>query len=188
MTPPSRQDRRNRFLRAIYDLSDANPNEFVYWPDVAPRFGWDSENQEQLSEALAIADYLANTQLITIEVDEGTIYTITAEGIDQVEGNKAEPQPMQQFTFNAPAYGVFGSQQDFTFEQVIGDLDREIEEHGGEDKEELRQMVAEIRRVLETQDRISKGKFERWSELANKHAPWLLGPLGSLLVNYAFGP
>jgi hypothetical protein len=74
------------------------------------------------------------------------------------------------------------------FEQVIHDLDRQVEEHGGEDKEELRLMVAEIRRVLETQDSISKGKFERWSELANKHAPWLLGPLGSLLVNYAFGP
>lgn len=26
MTPESRQDRRNQFLRTIYDLSNANPN------------------------------------------------------------------------------------------------------------------------------------------------------------------
>jgi len=188
MTPALRQDTRNRLLRAIYDLSGADPSKFVYWHDIAPRLGWDSDNPEHLNEALAMADYLANSELITIEVDEGTIYRITAGGIDVVEGNKPEPQPTQQFTFNAPAYGVFGSQRDFTFEQVIHDLDRQVVEHGGEDKEALRLMVEEIRRVLETQDSISKGKFERWSELANKHAPWLLGPLGSLLVNYAFGP
>jgi hypothetical protein len=106
-----------------------------------------------------------------------------AEASDQTS-----PQPTQQFTFNAPAYGIFGSQQDFTFDQVIHDLDRKIEEHGGEDKEELRQMVAEIQGVLESQDSISRSKFSRWSELANKHFPWLTGPLGTLLVNYAFGP
>jgi hypothetical protein len=82
---------------------------------------------------------------------------------------------------------VFGSQQDFKFEQVIHDLDRQIEEHGGENKEELQLMVAEIREVLETQDSsISRSKFQRWSMLANKHFPWLMEPLGSLLINYAF--
>lgn len=107
----------------------------------------------------------------------------------QEERRRAEREQRgsQQFTFHAPAYGIFGSQQDFTFEQVIHDLDRRIEERGEDDKQELHRMVAEIREVLETQDSISKGTFERWSELANKHAPWLLGPLGSLLVNYAFG-
>ena len=48
-------------------------------------------------------------------------------------------------------------------------------------------MLTEVRETLESQDSISRSKFERWSEMANKHAPWLLGPLGSLLINYAFG-
>ncbi len=103
------------------------------------------------------------------------------------EWEEASPQPLQQFTFHGSAYGVFGSQQHFTFEQVVQDLDRRIEEHGGKDKEELREMIAEIQDTLETQDSISRSKFEKWSTLANKHAPWLLGPLGSLLVNYVFG-
>jgi hypothetical protein len=189
MTPESRQEMRERLLKAIYDLSNGNPAEFVYWRHVAPRLGFDAETAQPPDEVMAQADYLAGSRLITIEVDEGAVYRITTNGIDEAEGNKPEgQQPTQQFTFNAPAYGIFGSQQDFTFEQVIHDLDRQVEEHGGEDKEELRQMVAEIRRVLETQDSIGRSKFHRWSELANKHFPWLMGPLGSLLVNYAFGP
>ena len=48
-------------------------------------------------------------------------------------------------------------------------------------------VITEVRETLENQDSISRSKFERWSELANRHAPWLLGPLGTLLVNYAFG-
>ena len=48
-------------------------------------------------------------------------------------------------------------------------------------------MVEEIRGTLESQDSITRSKFEEWSELANKHAPWLLGPLGTLFINYAFG-
>jgi hypothetical protein len=189
MTPESRQEVRERLLRAIYDLSNGNTAEFVYWRHVAPRLGFGAETAQPPDEVMAQADYLADSRLITIEVDDGTVYKITANGIDVAEGNKPEgQQPTQQFTFNAPAYGIFGSQQDFTFEQVIHDLDRQVEEHGGEDKEELRQMVAEIRRVLETQDSIGRSRFQRWSELANKHFPWLMGPLGSLLVNYTFGP
>jgi hypothetical protein len=81
-----------------------------------------------------------------------------------------------------------GSQQGFTFDQVIYDLGRKIEELGGEDKAELQEMIAEIRGVLESQDSISRSKFARWSALANKHFPWLTGPLGALLVNYTFAP
>lgn len=106
---------------------------------------------------------------------------------DERQSAAREPQPTQQIIFNAPAYGMFGSQQHFKFEQVIQDLDRQIEEQGGEDKEALQEMIAEIRGTLETQDSISRSKFEKWSELANKHAPWLLGPLGSLFINYVFG-
>lgn len=103
------------------------------------------------------------------------------------EAAQRPSEPSQSFVFHGPAQGIFGSQQDFSFEQVIGDLDRQIEEKGGEDKEELHRMLEEIRETLQSQDSISRSKFEGWSEMANKHAPWLLGPLGSLLINYAFG-
>ncbi len=98
-----------------------------------------------------------------------------------------EQQPTQSFIFNAPSSGVYGSQRNFSFQQIVNDLDRQIEDHGGEDKEELREMAAELREALESQDSISRGKFARWSELADKHVPWILGPLATLFFTYMFG-
>jgi hypothetical protein len=76
---------RRRFLAAVYDLAGGSPNQFVYWRTVAPRLGYDADGTADMEEALRIADYLANSGLIRIVVDEGTIYSITAKGIDEVE-------------------------------------------------------------------------------------------------------
>lgn len=137
----------------------------------------------------------SGNRFIVTEVDmqpgfEGRPYALIVTYQTEADRRSAErePHPTQQFNFHAPAYGMFGSQQHFNkFEQVIQDLEGQIEERGGDDKEALREMVQEIQETLESQDSISRGKFERWSELANKHAPWLLGPLGSLFINYSFG-
>ena len=84
-----RKEKRRRFLGAIYDLSGGSTNQFVYWRNVAPRLGLDADNPEHEEEALGIADYLASSGLITIEVDEGTVYRITVAGIDEVEDEPA---------------------------------------------------------------------------------------------------
>jgi hypothetical protein len=47
--------------------------------------------------------------------------------------------------------------------------------------------VGTVRGHVFFENSISRSKFQRWSMLANKHFPWLMGPLGSLLINYAFG-
>jgi hypothetical protein len=85
-----RRERRRRFLAAIYDLAGGSPNQFVYWPSVAPSLGWDAENKDHLGEALGYADHLATSGLISIEVEEGTIYRITPAGIDEVEREEAQ--------------------------------------------------------------------------------------------------
>jgi hypothetical protein len=36
MSDPERKELRQRILRAIYDLADGNPAQFVYWRDEAP--------------------------------------------------------------------------------------------------------------------------------------------------------
>lgn len=86
----SRKEKRRLFLRAIYDLSGGSPVEFVDWRDVAPRLGLDHENENDTHEAIAIAEYLEHSGLISIEVNEGTIYRITAEGIDKVESEESQ--------------------------------------------------------------------------------------------------
>ena len=88
--PGGRKEKRRQFLEAIYDLSGGTPYQYVYWPNVAPRLGWEAENLDHLEQAVAIAQYLADSRLITIEADEGTIYRITAAGIDEVEKEEAQ--------------------------------------------------------------------------------------------------
>ncbi len=176
---PDNAQLRKAVLREIYNRRNA-PAGIVSGNEVAQSVGVPVESSE-FDEAV--------TDLVTrrhvTRKSGNAMLSITAEGIAEMEPKSAAAT--QSFTFNAPAYGIFGSQQHFRFEQVIRDLDHQIEEHGGADKEELREMVQEIQETLENQDSITRSKFERWSGLANKHLPWLLQPLGSLLINYVFG-
>jgi len=80
-----RRERHLLLLEAVYDLAGTSTIQFVYWQNLAPRLGWDAEGEDDLEEALGIADYLANSCLITIEVSEGTVCRITNAGIDAVE-------------------------------------------------------------------------------------------------------
>jgi hypothetical protein len=80
-----RRQQRHRFLEAVYDLAGGSTNQFVYWQNVAPRLGYDANDAADLEEALRLADYLADSGHISIEVDEGTLYRITTDGIDEVE-------------------------------------------------------------------------------------------------------
>jgi hypothetical protein len=86
----SRQEKRHRLLRSIYDLSGGRPTEFVDWRDVAPRLGLEAENQADTDEGKAMADYLESSGLISIVVNEGTVYRITAKGIDEVENRGSQ--------------------------------------------------------------------------------------------------
>lgn len=95
--PGGRKEKRRQFLEAIYDLSGGTPYQYVYWSNVAPRLGWEAENPDHLEQAVAVAQYLADSRLITIEADEGTIYRITAAGIDAVEEEES------QGTFDTPS-------------------------------------------------------------------------------------
>jgi hypothetical protein len=92
-----RRQQRRRFLEALYDLAGGSPNQFVYWRNVAPRLGYDADTAADLEEGLGLADYLADSGLIRIEVDEGTIYRITSSGIDKVEN-----EPDSGFTVSIP--------------------------------------------------------------------------------------
>ncbi len=89
----------------------------------------------------------------------------------QVAQESARPQAT---TFNifGPSYGfVIGSEPHaqvthptFTF----GDLERDIDRLGGEDAEDLKAMVRDLRSTLENQDSLSRGKLSHYSELLNR--------------------
>lgn len=91
------------------------------------------------------------------------------------------------FNIFGPTYGsAIGTQSRVEFHQTFDfrELEAEIDERGGEDIDALKEMVREIKRVLETQDSIGRGRFVEFSELMNRHA-WITGPIAQLLMVYA---
>lgn len=113
------------------------------------------------------------------------LYRTEAE--QQAAQETARPQST---TFNifGPSYGsVIGSQQHAQVLQptfTFGDLERDIDRLGGEDAEDLKAMVQELRSTLESQDSLSRGKLLEYSDLLNRHG-WITGPIAQLLLVYA---
>jgi DNA-binding PadR family transcriptional regulator len=180
---------RRGFLRAIYDLADGSPTEFVYWRDLASKY--DSAGMARPpSPIMGAIDQLAASGLVTNEVDDGTVYRITAEGVDEVEGNRRGAQPQQNVSNVFNLSGTFyqaavGTHNTNTFE---GDLDfstveRRIEEDGGADKEELRELVAEVRELLESGPTLDKGRLARFNDKLKQY-PWLADPVAGWLLNF----
>jgi len=65
-------------------------------------------------------------------------------------------------------------------------LDREIEEKGKEDKEELRQMIAEIKELFEDSEKVKKGSLSKFSEMMQKHS-WITGAVAKLGLDFLIG-
>ena len=190
MSPESRQEMRERLLRAINDLSNGNTAEFVYWQHVAPRLGFGSETARPPDEVMAQADYLADSGLITIEVDEGTVYRITAKGIDEAEGNKSEGQQLSVstvFNISGDVYSsVIGTHNtaELTSSFDFRAIEERIEREGGEDKEELRRALALVERLLERGEYLDRGALAQFSGAMERHS-WFTGAVMQALLGFA---
>jgi len=180
-----RKELRRDFLRAVYEQADGSPTEHVYWPNLAPRFGC-ADMQMPPSSIEGIADQLAGMGFITIEANEGGIYRITTKGVDEVEGNKPQDAGAT-FQFYGNVQGsVIGTHNTAeltnTFDfRAIG---QRIEEEGGEDKEELRQALAQVQRLLERGEYLDRGALSRFSGVMEKHS-WFTGSVMQALLGFA---
>jgi len=180
-----RKEVRRSFLRAIYEQADGNPTEYVYWPNLAPQFGY-ADKQMPPRSIESIADQLAGMGLITIEVDEGGIYRITTKGVDEVEGNKPQDAGAT-FQFYGNVQGsVIGmhNSAELTNTFDFRAIEQRIEEEGGEDKEELRQALAQVQRLLERGDYLDRGALSRFSGVMEKHS-WFTGSVMQALLGFA---
>ncbi len=181
-----RKEQRRCFLRAVYLLADGNPAELVSWSDVAPEMGWDPDKGKHLDQGLAMADYLAHSGLIIIEVDEGTIYRITAKGVDEVEGNKP-PDAGSTFQFYGPVQGsVIGTHNtaELTNSFDFRSIEERIEREGGEDKEELKRALAQVERLLERGEYLDRGALSQFSGAMERHS-WFTGAVMQALLGFA---
>jgi DNA-binding PadR family transcriptional regulator len=180
-----RKELRRDFLRAVYEQANGNPVEYVYWRDLAPRFGF-ADMQMPPSSIEVIADQLEGMSFITIEIDEGGIYRITAKGVDEVEGNKPQDAGAT-FQFYGNVQGsVIGTHNtaELTNTFDFRAIEQRIEEEGGEDKEELRQALAQVQRLLERGEYLDRGALSRFSGVMEKHS-WFTGSVMQALLGFA---
>jgi hypothetical protein len=182
-----RKELRSGLLRDIYDLADGSPAEYVYWPDLAPKYGF-ADMPTPPSSIIGLAEQLEGSGRITIETEEARVFRITPKGVDEVEGNRQQQQHSVSNTFNMSGtfyQAAVGTHNTNTFS---GDLDfstveRRIEEEGGADKEVLRELVAEMRDLLESGQALEKGRLARFNDKLKEY-PWLAGPVAGWLLNF----
>jgi hypothetical protein len=70
----------------------------------------------------------------------------------------------------------------FNFEK----LDQLINENGGEDREELRQMVLEIKELFDDSEKVKKGSLTKYSEKFEKHS-WITGAIAQMALGFLSG-
>jgi hypothetical protein len=131
----------------------------------------------------ADAEQLAMSELITIESNAATMLRITAEGIDDVEGNKPQAGSGPTFQFYGDVLGsVIGTHNKA---ELTNNFDcSAIEREGGEDKEELRRALAQVERLLERGDYLDRGALARFSGAMERHS-WFTGSIMQALLGFA---
>jgi hypothetical protein len=193
------KQRREDWLRAVYETRDARGCSYA--ERVAPRLGMHPyDDMDDRGEWRNIGQFWKERGFIRGESTKtGLSYElvwITADGIRYVEG-ELEQQAAPRVTFNVGnAYGsIFGTQHhaemkvSFDFRTVEAELDRaeeEVEQRGGRDAAELKELIAEVRALHESGDPLDRGRLAKYLGVLQRNG-WISGPIAGTLLSIATG-
>ena len=79
-----------------------------------------------------------------------------------------------------------GSTVNNKFSLSMEHLDKLVDENGGDDKEILKQLLAEIKKLQNTEGAIEKGSLLKYSHMLEKHS-WLSGALAQIALGWLVG-
>lgn len=156
----------------LYELDDVGLDLDPSDPDYAERV-------DRSLKSLARGSYIELTGKME------PVIKITEKGVDELD-KQDQPQQPQQVVNVGTAYNSmvgFNTNAELTNNIGFAALDREIEEHGGEDKAELREARQELERITQSQDSIVRGAFAKFSHLASKH-PWFFDRLMQAVLGF----
>lgn len=181
-------ERRQRFLQAVYNLGINEPVFMVSIEDVAKELGMDPDRaRDRDGEMKKMAYYFGNKGLIDSQADGYGLLSLTPEGIDEVEGkNKPQESSSPTFQFYGNVQGsVIGTNNsaELTNNFDFRTVEQRIEREGGEDKEELREALEEVRRLLESGDSMERGFLSRFSGAMEEHS-WFTSSIAQALVGF----
>jgi hypothetical protein len=193
------KQRREDWLKAVFETRDAAGCSYA--ANVAPRLGMDPyDDTDDRGEWRNIGRYWKERGFIRGEsTKSGLSYElvwITADGIRYVEGDLVQ-QAVPSVTFNVGnAYGsIFGTQQhaemnvSFDFRTVEAELNRaeeEVEQRGGHDAAELKELIAEVRALHESGDSLDRGRLAKYLDVLQRNG-WVSGPIAGTLLSIATG-
>jgi hypothetical protein len=113
-------------------------------------------------------------------------YETEAERQRRLESERRNSTP--SFHMGDVHNSIVGTQQHahlrVRFDQAA--LNADIDRHGGEDKEELRAMVAELWEMLDDRRKIDRGSLAQHSELIERHS-WIAGALAQTVLGWLVG-
>lgn len=187
------REMRERFIRAAYDRRNPGQDGAASNEVIMRDLGLDPLDMRDTEQYEDVVSYWVQQGYIKRFTE--AMVKITASGMRHVEeGEKESPQPGPTINIEGSVYaspiltsgGHIEMQNTFTF----GELDRLIEERGGEDRDELHRIAQELRQHLEENDTVSKGWLGTWlvrhSLMLNEHA-WIVQPLAVLLLTWGTG-
>ncbi len=184
------QEKRRRFLQVAYDLSINEPVPWVSAADVARELGEDPEAIPfGRSQVMRIAQYFGNKGLIKSQADGYGLFSLTPQGIDEVEGtNKPQPQTVTtNFNISGPVHGsVIGTHNttELTNNFDFRSVEQRIENEGGEDEEELYAALEEVRNLLESGESLDRGALSEFSGVMERHS-WFTGAVAAAIIGFA---
>ena len=179
---------RDRFLQAAYDLGRNRRAQIVGLDEIAGVMqGYmDTSEPRFVDELDVVAVYLGEQRLIKSQASGYGLLSITTKGIDKVEGNEEQVASGSSFVFNAPGQGsIIGTNNtaELTNTFDFRSLEQQIEREGGEDKEELRAALIEVRQLLEQGESLKRGMLSRYSGVMEKHS-WFTGSVMQALLGF----
>jgi hypothetical protein len=194
-----RQELRERFMRAAYEIAhEPGSGGIVQQGVLGERLGLDPLNNEiDRGTFLDVAWYLEKRELIKRSAHGYSIITLTPKGIEHVEGTPQQQSP-QHITFNvehAPQ-SIFGTQHhaeinislDFrSIEAALDRTQREIDERGGADANELKELIAEVRAIHQSGEPVQKGRLAKYMGVIQRNG-WVASPIANTLLAQILGP
>lgn len=184
------RDLAPRFLEIAVEIGMNEPSDMVRVNQVAERLGPDdlgTTGSQYVDKLTSVAQYLGSRGFLERQSSNWGMFTVTREGIDEVEGRNKPPEAGSTFQFYGNVQGsVVGTHNTAELTNTFDSrsIEQRIEEEGGEDKEELRRALAQVERLLERGEYLERGALSQFSGTMEKHS-WFTGAVAQGLVGFA---
>ncbi len=194
------REMRERFMRAAYrhrqpGLGIAGEDDIMrdlgLNPDTTDPY--DVQDRNLYND---LARYWEERGCIEPYVEEYGIIRITTRGIQYVEGDLEQPAaPSVTFNVENAYNSIFGTQRHaemtvyFDSQTVEAELDRaeeEVEQRGGPDAAELKELIAEVRALRASNEPLDRGRLAKYLGVIQQNG-WISGPIAGALLSAATG-